>query len=332
PDHAEYDEQGHMTNRPMIVPAIGEGLDRFVVPVGAPAPRRNPIDPDYIETEDGEMLPIASASRPRRTGYFTPDEPLPFTDDPPNTHHTNSVSEMQGEEMEQHVSDVMHSSTGVNSTLGNLIENEQSSDAEQLTEAANRLQMVAGQLQVSGTADVASVLGDVVRTSDEGKLDYFTASERMATVMGMTSMDDGRPAVRENLPQFGLYLNQALRLGLSGQQTEQVVREVHASPSGETMPETRAHLVAQLQTQQGYSHNSAHDQVNWLEHTARHIPNEIRAVGMIPVPTVNVTPDISVEPTINVTVDTPQNDTYEQAMNDQSAMSGSGSVLGGDHD
>ncbi|MEO0596433.1 MAG: hypothetical protein AAF126_10010, partial [Chloroflexota bacterium] len=63
PDNAEYDEQGRMTNRPMLVPAIGEGLDRIVVPVGAPAPRRNPIDPDYIETEHGEMLPIASMTR-----------------------------------------------------------------------------------------------------------------------------------------------------------------------------------------------------------------------------------------------------------------------------
>ncbi|MEL6526477.1 MAG: hypothetical protein AAFQ07_12295, partial [Chloroflexota bacterium] len=162
PDNAEYDEHGRMTNRPMLVPAIGEGLDRFVVPVGAPAPRRNPIDPDYIETEDGEMLPIASTLRPRRTGYFTLDEPLPFADEPPNTSRTNYANEMQGEEMEQHVSDVMRSSTGVHSTLGNLIENEPSSDAEQLVQAANRLQMVAGQLQVSGTADVASVLGDVV--------------------------------------------------------------------------------------------------------------------------------------------------------------------------
>ncbi|MEL7436011.1 MAG: hypothetical protein AAFN11_18850, partial [Chloroflexota bacterium] len=125
PDNAEYDEQGRMTNRPMLVPAIGEGLDRIVVPVGAPAPRRNPIDPDYIETEHGEMLPIASMTRPRRTGYFIPDEPLPFADEPPNASRTNYANEMQGEEMEQHVSDVMRSSTGVNSTLGNLIENEQ---------------------------------------------------------------------------------------------------------------------------------------------------------------------------------------------------------------
>ncbi|MEL6307608.1 MAG: hypothetical protein AAFR81_27945 [Chloroflexota bacterium] len=332
PDNAEYDEQGRMTNRPMLVPAIGEGLDRIVVPVGAPAPRRNPIDPDYIETEHGEMLPIASMTRPRRTGYFIPDEPLPFADEPPNASRTNYANEMQGEEMEQHVSDVMRSSTGVNSTLGNLIENEQTRDANQMTQAVNRLQMVGGQLQVSGTADVASVLGDVVRTSDEGQLDYFTASERMATVMGMTGMDDGRPAVRENLPRFGLYLNQALRLGLSGEQTEQVVREVQASSSGQTTPETRERLVEQLQAQGGYSHNDAHDQVNWLEHTARYIPNQITAVGMMPMPTVNVTPDITFTPDISVSVDAPQSNDYEQAMNEQSAMSGSGNVLGGDHD
>src|SRR5690606_18663678 len=80
PDNAEYDEGGRMTNRPMLVPAIGEGLDRFIVPPGAPSPRRNPIDAEYIEGEDGEMLPVMPVNRPRRMGRFTPVEPLPFAE------------------------------------------------------------------------------------------------------------------------------------------------------------------------------------------------------------------------------------------------------------
>ncbi|MEL7433507.1 MAG: hypothetical protein AAFN11_06140, partial [Chloroflexota bacterium] len=339
PDNAEYAEQGRMTNRPMLVPAIGEGLDRFVVPVGAPAPRRNPIDPDYIETEEGEMLPIVATRRPQRTGYFTPDEPLPFADEPPQSPRTRYESEMQGEELEQHLSDVMRSSTGVNSTLGGLLEDDAQSDADGLSQAAGqieaaatRLQLVAGQLQLTGSADIASVMGDVVQTSAEAELDYFTASERMANVMGMTGMDDGRPAVRENLPQFGLYINQALRLGLSGQQAEQVVREVKDSPSGQLLPETHDRLTEQLRTERGYAYNDAEDEVNWLEHTARTLPNEITVVGMMPLAIVQPQVDVTVDPAIDVTVELPDTNNYDSAMNDESAMSGSGSVIGGDHE
>ena len=198
PDNAEYDEQGRMTNRPMLVPAIGEGLDRFIVPPGAPAPRRNPIDPEYIEGEDGEMLPVMPVNRPRRMGRFTPVEPLPFADDAVDEQNeerrarrSTYASEMQGEEMEQHLSDVMRSSTGVNSTLGGLLEADEQSDADRLSQAAGqieaaatRLQLVAGQLQLTGTTDIASVMGDVVQTSDEGELDYFTTSDRMANRHG----------------------------------------------------------------------------------------------------------------------------------------------------
>lgn len=350
PDNADYDEQGRMTNRPMLVPAIGEGLDRFIVPPGAPSPRRNPIDAEYIEGEDGEMLPVMPVNRPRRMGRFTPVEPLPFaenvTDDQNEERRAQRsayASEMQGEEMEQHLSDVMRSSTGVNSTLGGLLEDNGQSEAGGLSQAAGqieaaatRLQLVAGQLQLRGSADIASIMGDVVQTSEEDELDYFTASDRMATVMGITTMDDGRPAVRENLPQFGLYINQALRLGLSGMQAEQVVREVKDSPSGEMMPETHDMLAKQLREQHGYSYNDAQDQVKWLEHTARTLPNEITVVGMMPVPVVQpqiaVNPDVTVEPDINVTVDIPETDSYEQAMKDESAMSGSGSVIGGDNE
>ncbi len=350
PDHAEYDEQGRMTNRPMLVPAIGEGLYRFTTPPGAPPPRRNAIDPEYIEGEDGEMLPITPTNRPRRMGHFTPVEPLPFADDAVDEKNEESraqcssyASEMQGEEMEQHLSDVMRSATGVNSTSGGLLEADEQSDSDSLAQvagqieaAATRLQLVAGQLQLTGSADIASVMGDVVGISEEDKLDYFTTSDRMANVMGMTTMDDGRPAVRENLPQFGLYINQALRMGLSGMQAEQVVREVKDSPSRQMMPETHDMLTEQLREQHGYSYNDAQDEVNWLEHTARNLPGEITTIGMMPVPVVQsqveVSPDVTVEPQINVMVDIPETDSYDKAMKDESAMSGSGTVIGGDND
>lgn len=188
PDNADYDEQGRMMNRPMLVPAIGEGLDRFITPLGASSPRRNAIDPEYIEGEDGEMLPISPLSRSQHMGCFTAVESLSFADDRADEQNEEAryqrntyASEMQGKEMEQQLSDVMRSSTGVNSTLGGLLEDNGQVDSDSLAQAAGqiekaamRLQLVAGQLQLSGSADIASVMGDVIQTSQEDQLDYFT--------------------------------------------------------------------------------------------------------------------------------------------------------------
>lgn len=45
--------------------------------------------------------------------------------------------------------------------------------------------------------------------------------------------------ISENLSRFGLFTDQALRMGLSGEQTENVVREVKTSPDGTLQPDTR---------------------------------------------------------------------------------------------
>lgn len=62
------------------------------------------------------------------------------------------------------------------------------------------------------------------------------------------------------------------------------------------------------------------------------LPNEITAFGMMAVPQVNVEPDITVNPQVNVTVEAPAEDSdtaYNDAMRDQAAMGGSGSVMRG---
>jgi hypothetical protein len=82
PDNAEYDEQGRILNRPMLVPAVGQGLENWTVPRGAR--RRNPgsVDPEFIEDENGEMLPVSgfSPARRQRMGTFTPVGAVPQND------------------------------------------------------------------------------------------------------------------------------------------------------------------------------------------------------------------------------------------------------------
>jgi hypothetical protein len=325
PDNANYDERGRMLGRPMLVPAIGEGLERFTIPSGASASRQPMRDAQFIEGEDGEMLPITNY-QPRRMGTFTPIE-MDETDEDQRDYH----AEMQGEEMEQHISDVMHSNTDNGSEqLTAQLQNA----ADMLMRAA-QMQMRLGYLQVSGVPDVAGVMGDVVgqlqsEPSSMYGMHHLKVGDTMAQVMGVTPQDAQQPPIQRDLTRFGLFVDQALRMGLSPQHSEQVVNEVQSSPEGKLQPETRESLINQIQTNQNVSWNQANNDVNQLEHRAGMLPQTITAFGTMPVPQVTVEPEINVEPDIEVSVNTDSEDDYDKAMKDQSVMSGSGTVMGGE--
>lgn len=324
PDNAAYDEQGRMLGRPMLVPAIGEGLERFTVPAGASGNRQPMRDADFIEGEDGEMLPITSY-QPQRMGTFTPVE-MNETDEDQRDYH----AEMQGEEMEQHVSDVIRSDNNSNAQLTAQLQ----SAADMLMRAA-QMQMRLGYLQVSGVPDVASVMGDVVGQMQNEPasmygMDHLKVGDTMAQVMGVTPQDAQQPPIQRDLTRFGLFVDQALRMGLSPQQSEQVVNEVQSSPEGKLSHDTRETFITQLQDTQNISWNQANEDVNQIEHRAGMLPQTITAFGTMPVPQVNVEPEISIEPEIEVNVNTDNDDAYDKAMKDQSAMDGSGSVMGGE--
>jgi hypothetical protein len=164
----------------------------------------------------------------------------------------------------------------------------------------------------------------------------------MAQAMGMMPVGGDKPAVQENLPRFGLFADQALRMGISGTQAEQVVQEVKSSPDGRLSEPTRTALVEQVRADQNVSYDTAREEVNRLEHSAQMLPNEITAFGMMAVPQtgvqsilqpqVAVEPNITVEPQVDLTVAAPQHGddaAYTEAMRQQAALGGSGSVIGG---
>ncbi|MBZ0291088.1 MAG: hypothetical protein K8L99_00840, partial [Anaerolineae bacterium] len=261
PDNADYDEQGRLVGRRMLVPAVGEGLDNWTVPRGARRRGRSAVDPEFIEDENGEMLPVGSYPRRRRMGTFTPVAPIPTTDPEDNLQEdrrqqrSDYAGEMQGEEMEQHLSDVMRSNTGVASPLGAMMEEAHEDEGSRLGQVASRLeasadllaraaqmQMMVGQLRVAGVPDVAGVMADVVgQVQDERQPENFEPSSsgtpptppagidalevgrRMAQVMGVTPQETGGSPIQRDLARFGLFVDQALQLGPTPQQTEQVV-------------------------------------------------------------------------------------------------------------
>jgi len=140
--------------------------------------------------------------------------------------------------------------------------------------------------------------------------------------------------VQNDLSRFGLFADQALRLGISGTQAEQVVREVKSSPDGSLTDPTRAALVEQARSEGNRSYDNAREEVDRLEHSAQMLPNEITAFGMMAVPQaaevrpqVSVEPEITVEPQVSVTVEAASNNddaAYTEAMRKQAALGGSG--------
>jgi hypothetical protein len=370
PEKANYDEYGRAFSRPMLVPAVGEALEGWTLPKDAKRQRRTQNDADGFEGENGEMGADFTPARAQRMGMFTSVAAVPFnegaedkTEASRRQDRSDYAAEMNSEEMEQHVSDALKASTSTHSPLGAMIERDGKSDMTRFDQVAARLeqsaealanvarlqmQVMLGQLKVSGGNDVAGVMGDVIRgvqaersqngQPTAGGLDHLTVADRMAQAMGVMPVGGETPPVQADVSRFGLFADQALRLGISGHQAEQVVREVKSEHDGRLTDKTRTALVEQVHSEGNLSYDTAREEVNRLEHSAQMLPNEITAFGMVAVPQtiiqpqVDVEPDITVEPQVDVTIEASGNEgdaAYTEAMRKQAAMGGSGSVIGG---
>jgi hypothetical protein len=243
---------------------------------------------------------------------------------------------MRGEEMEEHIADVARSTSAksggtagsdrIEGAAGRL-----EKSAEALERAASSL---VGSLRISGSADVSSVMGDVMRLLGGrgiNGVDHLTVAGLMARAVGMTPLDDGKPPVRDNLARFGMFVDGAARLGLSPEQTERVGREVKQTPDRRLTETTRNELIDGA-IAAGRSRDEAEREVNRLEIAARLLPNDMTAYGSMPAPSITVAPEVKVEPiiTIEAAENGEDSDTeYDDAMRSSASMSGSSMVLGG---
>lgn len=342
PDKAEYDERGRLIRRPMLVPAVGEGLEAVTYPLGTRPMKRTAADeePEWLEDEDGELIPGFRPVARKRMGMFTPVAPTPTeasADEEIVRERETYADDMRGEEMEQHITEVARSTTG---STG------RKSDSDRIEGAAGRLERSAealekaagtmtGSLRVTGATDVTSVMADVLRLlggRGAGGVDHLTAAALMAQALGVTPVNDGKPPVRDNLAQFGMFVDSAARLALTPEQAERVGREVKETPDRRISDGTRAELLEGA-VASGRSREEAKREVNRLEIATRLLPNEISAFGAMPVPSINVAPEVNVEPVIRIettddgTADI--SDRYDDAMESRASMSGSETVLGG---
>jgi hypothetical protein len=311
PQAAEYDDKGRLIRRPMLVPAVGAGLEALTYPSGkAPRKRVAPDDQsEWIEDEDGDLFPGFMPVRRRRTGMFTPIASTSADEEILRERQTYA-DDLRGEELEQHLSDVAQSGAGRTSDKG---------DEERTERAATRLEQaaaaIAGSLRVTGSAEVSGVMGDVMRLlggQGGGGVDHLKVAALMAQALGVTPLHDGKAPVREDLARFGLFVDSAARLGLSPEQTEQVSREVSDTPDRRMTAQTRADLIDGA-IMAGRSRESAEREVNRLEMTARLLPNAVTAYG-----------SITVTPQVNITLAAD-----DQSGDASASMLGSDTLLGG---
>jgi hypothetical protein len=351
PEKAIYNKKGEVIGRPMLVPAVGDKLEAMTYPLGK-RPRK--VDEarteaagqmEWIEDEEGELLPAFTPLKRKRMGTFTPIAPTPTdaaADEELARERETYADDMRGEEMEQHMSEVAQSGAGRGTgksdsdTSGELRYRNESA-AGRLERSAEALERAAGtmtgSLRVTGSADVTSVMGDVMRLlggRGAGGVDHLSVAGLMAQAVGVTPLADGKPPVRDDLARFGMFVDGAARLGLTPEQTERVGREVTESPDRRMAPETRAELLDGA-VAAGRSREEAEREVNRLEIAARLLPNEITAYGTMPVPPITVAPDVTVAP--NITVEAPDESSdasdYDDAMHSNSSLSGSEGMLGG---
>lgn len=222
-----------------------------------------------------------SPSGTRRTGVFIP---APETETREASERQTYADDMRGEEMETHLTERL------------------------------------GQLRVSGSAEIASVLGDVIRLlGGHGALgvDHLSVAHALAQAVGVTPSDD-RPPVRDDLSRFGVFVDQAARLGLTPEQTERVGRQINETRDRRLPDDTRADLIRHA-IHGGASRDVAEREVTRLEVTARLLPDTLTAHGLVNVP------PITVSPQIDVTVAGPEANPAKTT----AAMDGSGSIIRG---
>jgi len=322
PAQAEVDAQGRLLRRPMLVPAVGAGLERLTYPLG-----KQPIE---TTDEGSDLLPGFTPVKPKRLGWFTPVTPAATSDDSQAWEQERYAAEMRGEELEQHITEVTQSAGGKSSQA----EMERASgrlerSAEALERAAGTL---TGSLRLTGTADVTGVLGDVIRLlggRGVNGVDHLTIGTLLAQAVGVTPLPNGQSPVCGDLTRFGLFLDQAARLGLSPEQTERVGQEVKETPERRLTPETRAELIDGAITA-GRSREEAEHTVNRLEIAARLLPTELTVQGELAIAAPSSAPEsmgASRQP-MNPTT----NPDFEAALRASQLLAGSGQTERTNHD
>ena len=104
----------------------------------------------------------------------------------------------------------------------------------------------------------------------------------MAGVMGMAPVErEGHPIspIESRIGRFQMFADQALRMGLSGQEANVILRGVKNSPDGRLPVATRDRLIHQQHDTRGEAWADSVQLVRDLENAARTLPTSLSAYG-----------------------------------------------------
>jgi hypothetical protein len=151
------------------------------------------------------------------------------------------------------------------------------------------LERVMGQMDVTGGRNVGAVVADAVDMEHDyrqkmdkpmldGAGDQFGG--RMAQAVGMQPTDGQSPI--SDAARFNAVGDQALRLGLTGGQIMQVLKEQSNAEDGRSVsPETHDKLVQHIRLTTGARQSEAQQQVGQFLTVAAAMPDEVRIRGSI---------------------------------------------------
>ncbi len=152
-----------------------------------------------------------------------------------------------------------------------------------------QMDRVMGQMDVTGSRNVGAVVADAVdmerdyrqkmdKPMLDGAGDQFGG--RMAQAVGMQPAD-GQTAISD-AARFNAVGDQALRLGMTGGQIMQVLKEQSNAEDGRTVsPETHDKLVQRVRLTTGARQSEAQQQVGQFLTVAAAMPDEVRIRGSI---------------------------------------------------
>jgi hypothetical protein len=147
---------------------------------------------------------------------------------------------------------------------------------------------IEGRLNIAGIDNIASVLAGAINTishqnaqSGQHGADTSMVTSAIAGVLGISPVEHNGKVVQpveHNIARFQLVADQALRMGLSGRATANIIHEIKSRPDGHLPPDKRESLIKH-QRNEGHSWNDSVSQVQRLEHVVHILPDQITAYG-----------------------------------------------------
>jgi hypothetical protein len=299
----EHSAEEDIIDAEIITVALGSGTPRLPTPMGTfhPAPGA-----PLLMLESGD-----DTTRDDKHALRVPNQALSASDTDLDDVHRQIVSEDEARE-EATLRDsfkAISNSTPPDttpSTTDNFDKVALSNAAAQLSSAAENLNRAAlkqdaalrnqqleqrlarteGTFSVSGAEDVSAVLANTLTrlnadraTNPDLSFDNAAIANRITESTGTTPLDDRTPMSGGDMARYGMFMNKASALDLTGGETTRLIQDVKTSPDAIVSPPLRAEITARLVDSGNHSARSADTALDELEHLTRMLPDTLTVYG-----------------------------------------------------